>query len=75
MACSDIRTCTTCNMYSLWYDNMAMYCLCFSKLLGIVAKVLNSIRMTYRCTYIINGWLPGDSGPDSSHVARLDDNN
>ena len=29
----------------------------------------------YRCTYIITGWLPGDSGPDSSHVARLDDNN
>ena len=31
--------------------------------------------MTYRCTYIITGCLQGDSGPDSSHTARLDDNN
>ena len=30
---------------------------------------------TYRCTYIITRWLPRDSGPDSSLVARLDDNN
>ena len=47
----------------------------FSKLLGIVKKVLNFVWMTYRCTYIITGWLPENSGPDSSHVSRLDDNN
>ena len=46
---------------------------CFRKLLGIVTKVLNFVWMTYRCTYIITGWLPGDSGPDSSRVSRLDD--
>ena len=48
---------------------------CFGKLLGIVTKVLNFVWVNYRCTYIITGWLPGDSGPDSSHVTRLDDNN
>ena len=48
---------------------------CFSKSRGIVTKVLDSVWMSYRCTYIITGWFPGYSGPDSSHVARLDDNN
>ena len=48
---------------------------CFSKLLGIVTKVLNFVWMSYRCLYIITGWLPGDSSLDSSHVARRDDNN
>ena len=61
MVCSDMITCTAKQ--------------CFSKLLGIVIKVLNFVRMTYRCAYIITGWLPGDSRPDSSPVARLDDNN
>ena len=61
MACSDMITCTAKQF--------------FSKLLGIVIKVLNFVWMTYRCTYIITGCLPGDSGPDSSHTARLDDNN
>ena len=60
MACSDMITCTAKH--------------CFSKLLGIVTKVLNFVWMTYRCTYMIVGCLPGDSGPNSSHVARLDDN-
>ena len=61
VACSDMITCTAKQ--------------CFSKLLGIVAKVLNFVWMTYRRTYIITGWLPGDGGPDSSHVSRLDVNN
>ena len=42
----------------------------FSELLGIVTKVQNFLWMTCRCTYIIT-----DSGPDSSHIARPDDNN
>ena len=41
----------------------------------ISTKVLNFVWTTYICTYIITGWLPGDSGTDSSHVTRLDDNN
>ena len=57
MACSDMMSCTAKQ--------------CFTKLLWIVAKVLNFVWMTY----IITGWLPGDSGRDSSHVSRLDDNN
>ena len=61
MVCSGMITCTARQ--------------CFSKLVGIVTKVLNFVWMTYRCAYIITGWLPGDSGPESSHVARLDDNN
>ena len=60
MACSDMIT---------WTAKQ-----CFNKLLGIVRKVLNFVRMTYRCTYIITGWLPRDNGLDSSHVARLDNN-
>ena len=56
MACSDMITRTAKQ--------------CFSKLLGIVIKVLNFVWMTYRCTYIITDWLPRDRGPDSSHVSR-----
>ena len=48
---------------------------CFRKLHGIVTKLLKFVWMTYRCTCLITGWLPGDNGTDSSHVARLDDNN
>ena len=44
---------------------------CFSK----ITWNSDFIWMSYRCTYIITGWLPGDSGPNSSHVARLVDNN
>ena len=47
----------------------------FQQLLGIKTKVVNFLWTTYRCTYIITRWLPGDSGPNSSKVARLDDNN
>ena len=47
----------------------------FQQLVGIVTKVLNFEWTAYRCTYIITRWLPGDSGPDYSHVSRLDDNN
>ena len=61
MARSDMMTCTAKQ--------------CFTKLLWIVAKVLNFVWMTYRYTYIITGWLPGDSDPDSSHISRLDDDN
>ena len=61
MACSDMITYTAKQ--------------CFRKLLGIVTKVLNFVWMTYRYLYIITGWLPGDSSPDSSHVATIDDNN
>ena len=61
MVCSDMITCTAKQ--------------CFTKLLGIATKVLNFVWMTYRYAYIITGWLPVDSGPESSHVARLDDNN
>ena len=61
MACSDMITCTAKH--------------CFSKLLGIVTKVLNFVWMTYRCLYIVTGWLPGDSSLDSSHAVRRDDNN
>ena len=59
------------------YSDMITYTAkqCFSKLLGIVTKVLNFVWMTYRYLYIITGWLPGDSSPDSSHVATIDDNN
>ena len=46
MACFDMITCTAKQ--------------CFNKLLGIVRKVLNFVWMTYRCTYIITGWLPGE---------------
>ena len=60
MACSDMIKCTAKR--------------CFSKLRGIVTKVLDFIWMSYRCVYIITGWLPVDSRPDSSHVARLYDN-
>ena len=59
MACSDMITCTAKQ--------------CFSKLLGIVTKALNFVWMTYKYTHITS-WLPGDSGPNFSHVARLDDN-
>ena len=61
MACSGLIRCTT-----KW---------CFSELLGIVTKVLDPVSISYRCTYIITGWLPGDNRPNSSHVAGLDDNN
>ena len=61
MACSGMVTCTAKQ--------------CLSKYLGIVTKVLGLVWMSYRCTYIITGWLPGDSSLDSSHVARQDDNN
>ena len=61
MACSDMITCLARQ--------------CFSKLLGTVTKVLNFVWMTDKCTYKITGWLPVDNGPDSSHVARLDDHN
>ena len=62
MACSDMITCTAKQ--------------CFSKLLGIVVTiVLNFVWMSDRCMHINTGWLPRDSGPDSSHVVRLDDNN
>ena len=61
MAWSDMITCTAKQ--------------CFDKLLGIVRKVLHFVWINYRSTYIITGWLPGDNGPDSTHVARLDDNN
>ena len=37
---------------------------CFSKLLRIVANVLNFVWRAYRCTYIITGWMLGDSSPD-----------
>ena len=40
-----------------------MYSQSFSKLDGIVTKVLNFVWITYRCIYIITGWLPGDSVP------------
>ena len=55
MACSDIITCTAKQ--------------CFSKLLEIVTNVLNFIWTTYRCTYIITSWLPGNSGSHSSDVS------
>ena len=61
MACSGLITCTAKR--------------CFSELLGIVTKVLDFVWMSYRSTYIITGWLLGDNRPNSSHVARLDDNN
>ena len=47
----------------------------FIRLLWILTNVLNFVWTTYICTYIITAWLPGDSGTDSSHVARLDDYN
>ena len=47
----------------------------FQQLLGITTKVVNVLWTTYRCTYIITCWLPGDSGPNSSNVGRLDVNN
>ena len=47
----------------------------FIRLLWILTNVLNFVWTTYICTYIITGWLPGDSGTDSSQVARLDDYN
>ena len=61
LECSDMITCTA-KMF-------------FSKLLRIVTDALNFVWMTYECTYIITGWMLEDSGPDSSHVSRLDDNN
>ena len=62
MTCSDMITCTAEQ--------------CFSKLLGIVVTmVLKFVWMSARCMHINTGWLPRDSGPDSSHVVRLDDNN
>ena len=48
---------------------------CFSELRGIVTKVLCLVWTSYRCTYIITGWLPGDDRPNSSHVVGLDNNN
>ena len=47
---------------------------CFSELLGIVAKTLYLVWISYRRIYIITGWLPGYDRPNSSHVAGLDDN-
>ena len=61
MACSGLITCTA--------------KLCFRELLGTVTKVLDFVWMSYRCTYIITGWLPRDNRPNSSHGARLNDNN
>ena len=48
-ACSDMITCTV----------------SVSANIAIVTKVLNFIWMTFRFTYIIIGWLPGDNGLDS----------
>ena len=60
MACSDMITCTAKQR--------------FTKLLGIVTKVLNFVWITYWCAYIITGCLPEDSGTDSSDVVKPDDN-
>ena len=64
---------TSSKMAVLWHDNMYSQTV-FQQLLGIVTKVVNFL-WTYRCTYIITCWLPGGSGPSSSNVAGLDDNN
>ena len=64
---------TSSKMAVLWHDNMYSQTV-FQQLLGIATKVLNFKWTTYRCIYIITRSLPGDSGPDSSHVVRLDDN-
>ena len=61
MVCSHIITCTAKR--------------CFSKLLGIVTKVIDLACMFYKCIYIITSLLPGDSCADSSYVVRLDVNN
>ena len=60
MVCFGIKTCTAKQLQQITWNS---------------EKGLDFLKMSYRCTYIITCKLPGDSGPDSPHVVRLDDNN